>query len=284
MTIADLRRAVTGEERVAADPENSYTLPARYYMDEEIFEREKEAICYRSWQPVCHVSELQEIGSYVTHSLLDQNIMVVRGRDSQLRAFYNVCSHRAHQLLQGSGATRTIVCRYHAWSYHTDGSLRTARGSETVAGFDRNLFCLKTIPLEVFAGFVFINFRSRRAGLAGQAYGLDAEIRDAVPGLESLVKVAEMRSEMSCNWKVAIDNYLECYHCQNAHPAFSNLVDLDSYRSTICDIHSSHVAERVRPGTGPTHSLRTIPSSARRSGICGLSRFSTSIRAARSSP
>ena len=182
MTIASLRRAVTGEERVAADPENSYTLPARYYTDEEIFEREKEAIYYRSWQPVCHISEVPEIGSYVTHSVLDQNIIVVRGRDSELRAFYNVCSHRAHQLLQGSGTTRTIVCRYHAWSYHTDGSLRTARGSENVAGFDRNLFCLKTIQVKVFAGFVFINFDPDAPGLAGQAYGLDAEIRDVVPG------------------------------------------------------------------------------------------------------
>ena len=247
MTIASLRRAVTGEERVAADPENSYTLPARYYTDEEIFEREKEAIYYRSWQPVCHISEVPEIGSYVTHSVLDQNIIVVRGRDSELRAFYNVCSHRAHQLLQGSGTTRTIVCRYHAWSYHTDGSLRTARGSENVAGFDRNLFCLKTIQVKVFAGFVFINFDPDAPGLAGQAYGLDAEIRDVVPGLESMVKVAEMRSEIKCNWKVAVDNYLECYHCQTAHPAFSSLVDLDTYRSTICNIHSSHIAERVRP-------------------------------------
>ena len=247
MTIADLRRAIAGEERVAADPENSYTLAARYYVDADIFEREKEAIHYRSWQPVCPVSELSEIGSYVTYNLLDQNVMVVRGGDSELRAFYNVCSHRAHQLLQGSGATNTIVCRYHAWSYHTDGRLRTARGSENVAGFDRNLFCLKTIRLEVFAGLVFVNFDPNAPPLAGQASDLATEIRDVVPGLESLVKVAEMRSEMSCNWKVAIDNYLECYHCSTAHPAFSSLVDLDTYRSTVCDIHSSHIAERVRP-------------------------------------
>ena len=247
MTIADLRRAIAGEERVAVDPENSYTLAARYYVDADIFEREKEAIHYRSWQPVCHISELSESGSYVTYNLLDQNIMVVRGGDSELRAFYNVCSHRAHQLLQGSGATNTIVCRYHAWSYHTDGRLRTARGSENVAGFDRNLFCLKTIRLEVFAGLVFVNFDPDAPPLAGQASDLATEIRDVVPGLESLVKVAEMRSEMSCNWKVAIDNYLECYHCSTAHPAFSSLVDLDTYRSTVCDIHSSHIAERVRP-------------------------------------
>ena len=247
MTIADLDRALTGEQRVAADPENSYTLPARYYIDAEIFEREKEAIHYRSWQPVCHVSELSEIGSYATYSLLDQNVMVARGDDSELRAFYNVCSHRAHQLLQGSGTTRTIVCRYHAWSYHTDGSLRTARGSENVAGFDPDLFCLKMIRLEVFAGLVFVNFDPDAPPLAGQASDLEAEIRHVVPGVESLVKVAEMRSDMSCNWKVAIDNYLECYHCSTAHPAFSSLVDLDTYRSTVCDIHSSHIAGRVRP-------------------------------------
>ena len=131
MTIADLDRPLTSEKRVSSDPENSYTLPARYYIDAAIFEREKEAIHYRSWQPVCHVSELSEIGSYATYSLLDQNIMVVRGGDSKLRAFYNVCSHRAHQLLQGSGTTSTIVCRYHAWSYHTDAACAPPAGVKT---------------------------------------------------------------------------------------------------------------------------------------------------------
>ena len=247
MAVTNLRSAGAGEKRVAADPEHGYALPARYCMDDEIFEREKETIFYRTWQVVCHTSDLGEFGSYVTHSVLDQNIMVIRGRDSTLRAFYNVCSHRAHELLKGRGTTGTIVCPYHAWSYHADGSLCTARGRKNVTGFDANEFCLKAVRIEVFAGFVFINLDPNAPALASQAPGLDDEIRDVVPGFDSMVKVAEQRSEIRCNWKVAIDNYLECYHCKSAHPAFANLVDLGSYRSKISGIHSSHIGERVNP-------------------------------------
>ncbi len=236
-----------GEKRVAADPEHAYQLPARYYLEDEVFEREKEAIFYRTWQPVCHLSDLPDAGSYVAHSVLDQDVVVIRGRNSVLRAFYNVCSHRAQVLLKDSGTVRTIVCPYHAWSYHLDGRLRTARGSQNVAGFDAGDFCLKAVPVEVFASFVFINLDPGAPPLAGQATGLDDEIREVVPGVDDMVKIAESRSEIKCNWKVAVDNFLECYHCQSAHPAFASLVDLHSYRSTTCNIHSSHIGKRVRP-------------------------------------
>ncbi len=236
-----------GGQRVAADPERAHSLAARYYLDDEVFEREKEAIFFRTWQPVCHLSDLAEAGSYVTHSVLDQDVVVIRGRDSVLRAFYNVCSHRAQVLLKDSGAVRTIVCPYHAWSYGLDGSLRVARGSRNVAGFNAADFCLKPVLLEVFASFVFINLDPGAPPLADQASGLEEEIREVVPKVDGLVKVAELRSEIRCNWKVAIDNFLECYHCQSAHPAFASLVDLHSYRSTTCNIHSSHIGRRVRP-------------------------------------
>lgn len=236
-----------GERRVAADPERSYQLPARYYVDDDVFEREKEAIFYRTWQPVCHSSDLPEPGSYVTHSVLDQDVMVVRGADSVLRAFYNVCSHRAQVLLRDRGTVRAIVCPYHAWAYRLDGSLRAARGSRNVAGFDAGDFCLKPVSVEVFASFVFINLDPGAPPLGAQAAGLEDEIRELVSGIDSMVKIAELRSEINCNWKVAVDNFLECYHCRPAHPAFASLVDLHSYRSTTCDIHSSHIGQRVNP-------------------------------------
>ena len=118
---------------------------------------------------------------------------------------------------------------------------------KNVTGFDANEFCLKAVRVEVFVGFVFINLDPNAPALASQVPGLDDEIRDIVPGFDRMVKVAELRSEIRCNWKVAVDNYLECYHCKSAHPAFANLVDLGSYRSKICGIHSSHIGERVNP-------------------------------------
>ena len=120
-----------------ADPEKSYTIPKQYYTDPAIYEREKEAIFYKAWNYACHAGQVAEAGDFVTVRVADQNIAVLRGQDGGLRAFYNVCSHRAHELLQGCGRAKIVTCPYHAWTYHTDGRLRSAVGQKTVDGFDR---------------------------------------------------------------------------------------------------------------------------------------------------
>ena len=114
--------------RFDADPEKSWTIPKSYYTDPAVYEREKEAIFFRSWNYVCHSGQVAEPGAYHTIQIADQNVVVLRGQDGVLRAFYNVCSHRAHELLSGCGHTRMITCPYHAWTYHTDGRLRSAVG------------------------------------------------------------------------------------------------------------------------------------------------------------
>ena len=139
------------------DPERSYNLPARYYTDPEIFEREKEAIFFKTWQFVGHVEDLPEPGCYITTKIFDQNVVIIRGKDGHLRAFYNVCSHRAHELLEGSGKEAKISCPYHGWTYELDGGLFSARGSEKVKGFEPSEFCLKTVRLEVFLNLIFVN-------------------------------------------------------------------------------------------------------------------------------
>ncbi|HKJ51657.1 MAG TPA: Rieske (2Fe-2S) protein, partial [Gammaproteobacteria bacterium] len=112
-------------------PENSYTLSSDYYTDREIFELEKERIFYRSWQYVAHECMLSDAGDYITLRLCDENLFVIRSSDGQLRSFYNVCKHRAHELLEGRGNLRKlIVCPYHAWSYDNRGELVRAPMSE----------------------------------------------------------------------------------------------------------------------------------------------------------
>ncbi len=237
----------TWEKKLSADPALSYTLPARYYVAPEVFEREREAVFYRSWQYVGHVEDLPEAGSYFTCSVLDQNLFVTRGKDRVLRGFYNVCSHRAHELLRGRGQARVITCPYHAWSYHLDGRLRTARGSEKVDGFDAGEFCLKDVRVEEFGPLVFVNLDPDAPSLADQAGGLLAEIRRYVPDLDRLTKAASRSWTIDANWKVIVDNFLECYHCEPAHPAFAQLVDMETYRSTTHGIYSTHVSRSGRP-------------------------------------
>ncbi len=90
-------------DRFDRDPERSYNLAAAYYIDPVVYEKEKETIFYRSWNFVCHVEQVRDIGGYATAMVADQNVFVIRGRDGMLRGFYNVCQHRAHELLKGSG-------------------------------------------------------------------------------------------------------------------------------------------------------------------------------------
>ena len=140
-----------------ADAERSYVLPPNYYIDPAVYEREKREIFYKAWNYAGHVSQLANVGDYVTCRVADQELFVIRSKDERLRAFYNVCAHRAHQLLKGCGSARVITCPYHAWSYHADGRLRTARGTEHVAEFNPDDFHLKEVGVEMMAGFVYVN-------------------------------------------------------------------------------------------------------------------------------
>ena len=96
-------------------------------------------------------------------------IAIVRDRDGALRAFYNVCKHRAHELLAGSGTTRAIVCPYHAWTYGLDGRLKAARRADRMATFDKNEICLDQVQVEEFGGFVYVNLDPSATPLAEQA-------------------------------------------------------------------------------------------------------------------
>ena len=229
------------------DPARSYTLKAHYYTDPGIAAREKEAVFYRAWNFVDHVEQVPEVGSYLECRVLDQNLFVVRGKDGALRAFYNVCKHRAHELVKGQGRAKAIVCPYHAWSYHLDGRLRTARGSDKVAGFDGGEFCLTPVQVEVFCGFIFVNLDPEAASLASRTGGLEQEIRSYCPQIDELTFAYRLTYEIAANWKNVVDNFLECYHCTPAHPAFVDLVDIKRYRSATYDIHSSHITPGSRP-------------------------------------
>lgn len=229
-----------------SDPAQSFTIPASYYLSEDIYQREQSAIFYRCWWYAGHVSQLQNTGDYLTTQIHDQNIFIVRDRGGDLAAFYNVCQHRGHELLTGSGRANLIVCPYHAWSYDLDGSLKGARNTEKMPGFNKCDFALKKVNVEVFCGLVFINLDPQAVPLAEQASELEKEIRDYCPTVDELAFAQRDRYQVECNWKVMIDNFLECYHCHTAHRDFVDLVDMDSYRSVTRGIYSSHISNAAK--------------------------------------
>src|SRR5690349_12438745 len=132
VTADDVRRVSSGFD---PDPSLSMSLRSEAYVDSAWAAADLEAIFARTWQWVCHVEKLAQPGSYVATTVARMPIVVVRNRDGGLRAFYNVCRHRAHELLSGSGTTRNIVCPYHAWTYSLDGRLQGARRADRMETF-----------------------------------------------------------------------------------------------------------------------------------------------------
>ena len=232
---------------VGPDPASAWRLPARYYLDPGVLELEKERIFFRSWLLAGHISQLAEPGSYFTLDLLGERLFFVRGEDDEIRGFYNVCRHRAHALVEGRGCKHTITCPYHAWTYGLDGTLRHARNSHRVKGFDPAHYSLVSVRVERFLGFLLFNLDPDAESFVRLAPELESDIRKHVPQLDDLVAQPHTGpnddATLRCNWKVLLDNGIECYHCGPAHPAFVDLVDMDTYRITRHDMHTTHVME-----------------------------------------
>ena len=204
-------------QALSADPEQSATLPAHYYYDPDIFDREKHEIFFKSWQFAGYMEDLAEPGSYITCQIFDQNLAVVRGRDGRLRAFHNVCQHRGHEVMTGKGRARMLMCPYHAWTYDLEGKLKTVGNAENVAGFELGDYCLTEIAVEAFGIFAFVHLDRDAEPLASIAGDLLEEFRTVVPGFDDLKHFRRLPFEVRANWKITVDNYVECYHCPVVH-------------------------------------------------------------------
>lgn len=231
--------------------EKSFTLPAEWYFSPEIYRAEHEAIFYRTWIYQCHRSDLPNTGDYFVGQVADQSIFIIRGPDGALRAFYNVCSHRAHPLLKGQGNVRLIVCPYHQWCYQADGCFRGARGRDSLKDWIPDNADLKEIRLEDFGGFLFVNLFPDARPLAEQAGTLLKHMRENCAPLDDLVCVERYEIDIPANWKTIIDNNHECYHCQVNHKTLMELVDYDNKAIWSDDgITFSHAIEHKQLDNG----------------------------------
>lgn len=203
-----------------------HTLPAWIYHNEEFHELEKEKLFLPSWQIVCHVSELASTGDYVAFELFGQRGFVVRDENGDIRAFHNVCAHRAHAVVGGErgNCPKFLTCAYHGWSYHLDGRNRSVSAPDTFPKFDRSKFGLKPIELEVFAGFVFVRFRGDGPGVAERMQPHAAEM--AHYRMEQMVPLDDMWvNDVDIDWKNLVENYVEDYHFPMGHPGLSALME-----------------------------------------------------------
>ena len=177
------------------------------------------------------------------------------GDDSELRAFYNVCQHRAHELLpEGSGnVARAIVCPYHAWAFEKTGELRGAPRSENRPSFNKKDFSLKSVKLEMFLDSAFVNLDPNAIPLSEIAGDLEDDIRSRAPFVNEL-DTPQSRfvaddiglTNINAGWKVVVDNYVECYHCEHAHKDFCDIISMDTYKHDAFGLWARQLGEDIK--------------------------------------
>ena len=194
-------------------------LPRAFYEREALFVADLEVLC-RGWTCLGHASEIANPGEWITGGFGPESAILVRGEDGAARAFANVCRHRGSRICaaqRGSGAM--LTCPYHAWTYRLDGSLRAAR--EMDEDFDPADHGLIALPLEEIGGLLFVSFSQKPTALGPARLAL-ASMTERFGWAKA--KVAARRTyAVAANWKLALENYHECYHCGPAHPEFAVL-------------------------------------------------------------
>ncbi|MEM8554191.1 MAG: aromatic ring-hydroxylating dioxygenase subunit alpha [Pseudomonadota bacterium] len=204
-----------------AHPQPIRSLAARYYTDPKVFEVEKSGLLARTWQFAGHVSQVENTGDYFAFEMAGESLFCIRGRDGEIRTFYNVCQHRAHQLVEGSGTARVVVCPYHSWTYELTGKLRSGPNLKSVPGLDRSKICLTEVRTEVFLGFIFVNLDPDTEPMDRWFPGVRDELASFIPHWGELAPLEWVEIAENCNWKISVENYSECYHCTINHTSFA---------------------------------------------------------------
>jgi choline monooxygenase len=214
-----------------ADPlEQASTIPAPWYRDPRIAELEKDSVFSTSWLVIGRVDQVRDRGQFFTAEVAREPIVVVRGDDARLRAFYNVCRHHAAAVVpEAQGCSKQFRCPYHGWTYGIDGALKGLVEFDGVCNFDRADNGLVPIRVDTWENFVFVNLDGKAAPLQNFL----GAVRDLVAPLELTKKLQYFDRRvypLNCNWKVYVDNYLDGgYHVPHAHKGLSSVIEYTKY-------------------------------------------------------
>ena len=235
------------------------TLPSRFYVDPAILTLEKERIFRKTWQLVGTLNQacgevdgaqrtIADPGAFFTIDVVGEPVVVVRDSAGTLRAFSNVCRHRAGPVAQGSGCRNVFNCAYHGWTYTLDGRLIGTPEVDGMEFFDRSTMGMVPLRCETWEQFIFVNFDPEAPPLSAFLENIPvAAAGFQFQGLE----LAERRDYyVNCNWKVYVDNYLEGYHIPIVHPGLMKEIDYPRYRTEVFRYSSQQLGpvKEVNPG------------------------------------
>lgn len=251
MTANPTRQKKSLDVDVNGQIECAQTLASRFYIDPAILQIEKEKIFRRTWQLAGTLQQscgeangvqrtIADLETFFTADVADEPIVVVRDKQGTLRAFSNVCRHRAGPIAQGSGCKNVLRCGYHGWTYTLDGRLIGTPDVEGVEFFDRSTMGMVPLRVETWEQFIFVNFDAQAEPLSEFMGKIPEQARGfQFRGLQS---VERRDYVIDCNWKVYVDNYLEGYHIPIAHPGLMREIDYAEYRTETFRYYSQQFA------------------------------------------
>ncbi|MDC0226634.1 aromatic ring-hydroxylating dioxygenase subunit alpha [Alphaproteobacteria bacterium] len=225
-------------KKLINNQKKGHTLDQKFYTDDEIFKLDLINFFFKQWVFIGHISRIPNPGDYFLFNIGNESIIIIKDFNSKIHAHYNVCRHRgSHICLEVEGNKRLLTCPYHAWSYNLDGSIKSARLMKD--DFNPKEWSLNSCNIQVFEGLIFIN-------LSDNCPNFDEFISPTKKFIElhglSDAKIAHRKVyPTDGNWKLTLDNFHECYHCQPAHPEYCNVHDKDYV-----------MAYGAGAGTGPT--------------------------------
>ena len=236
------------EETAAQRSRPGFAMDAYFYRSHRVYRKELDEILFKSWLYAGHVSEVANVGDYFLFDLGEDSIVVVRGADGEVRALANVCRHRGSRICSApEGSCQAFVCPYHGWAYELDGRLKAARSMELCPGFDPSAYSLKSCRCTVFEGLIFVNCDPAAAPF-------EKALRSIEPALHPYdlptARIAHRRNyAVAANWKLALENYLECYHCATAHRAYAKLHTLEAPGQEV-ERNNAEMLDRAENETG----------------------------------
>ncbi|MFF7556139.1 aromatic ring-hydroxylating dioxygenase subunit alpha [Streptomyces olivaceus] len=231
------------------------TLPGRYYTDPEVFRQEQRHVFEAMWFCAVRAADLERPGAFRTVQVGRENVLVTRTRTGGLRAFLNVCRHRGARLcLEESGEVRrTLQCPYHAWTYDLDGRLVAAPNLTKMPDVDRSEYGLVEVALREWLGYAWVclaeeppSFEETVRGAVVERLGDPAAVE--AYGTEGLALGRRVRYEVRANWKLIVENFMECYHCATIHPELTDVLPefADGYAAQYYVGHGAEFGEEVR--------------------------------------
>ncbi|HET6575870.1 MAG TPA: SRPBCC family protein [Fimbriiglobus sp.] len=244
------------------DPElpldRAKTVPNTWYTDPRVYEAERYAAFGRSWQAVGRAEQVREPGAYLTAEIAGEPVLVIRGEDGVLRAFFNVCRHRAAPILnEPCGTASKLRCRYHGWTYDLTGRLRGTPEFDGVCDFRKEDNGLVPVgAVAEWGPFVWVHLDVPREPVEAFLDPLPGWV-ESRKAFDGLMFAARKTYDLACNWKVYVDNYLDGgYHVNTVHPGLAGVIDYKGYTTTAHG-HTSLQSSPLKPAEGTTGKTRT---------------------------